>query len=40
MLNLRERYVCVEPGSASYFVDLAPSERWIGGQTITIVQHT
>ncbi|PVF99906.1 galactose mutarotase-like protein [Serendipita vermifera] len=34
-----ERYVCVEPGSASYFVDLPPGERWIGGQAITIVEN-
>ncbi|KAG8808374.1 hypothetical protein FRC18_005058 [Serendipita sp. 400] len=32
-----EHYVCVEPGSASYFIDVAPGKHWIGGQTITVM---
>lgn len=28
-----ERYVCVEPGIASYWNELAPEETWIGTQT-------
>lgn len=30
----REKYVCVEPGMATYWYDLAPNERWIGQQTL------
>lgn len=32
-----ERYVCVEPGAASYFIEVEGGKRWIGGQTISIL---
>jgi len=32
-----ERYVCVEPGSASYFIELEGGKRWNGGQTISVL---
>lgn len=32
-----DRYVCVEPGSASYFIDVAPGDHWVGGQTMSVM---
>jgi len=32
-----DRFVCVEPGIASYWGELAPGEKWIGQQVLTAV---
>ncbi|KZS92986.1 galactose mutarotase-like protein [Sistotremastrum niveocremeum HHB9708] len=32
-----DTFICVEPGTASYFVDLEASKSWIGQQVITIL---
>lgn len=37
LMHIRDRYVCVEPGSASYFVEVEGGKRWIGGQTISLL---
>lgn len=33
----RERFVCVEPGYVKGFKKIAPKERWIGQQTMTVL---
>jgi len=33
----RDKFICVEPGSASYFIGLESGATWSGGQTITIL---
>ncbi|CUA77431.1 Putative glucose-6-phosphate 1-epimerase [Rhizoctonia solani] len=32
-----DNYVCIEPGTASYWETLAPGASWIGGQTLSVL---
>jgi hypothetical protein len=36
-LLYRDKFICVEPGSASYFIGLESGATWSGGQTITVL---